>query len=40
VVAIVGADIHLAVGDAVILSAAPRHVYLFEPQSEMSLGAR
>lgn len=40
VVAIVGADTGLAVGDTVILSAAPRHVYLFEPQSEMSLGAR
>jgi ABC-type sugar transport system ATPase subunit len=40
VVAIVGADTRLAVGDTVILSAAPRHVYLFEPQSEMSLGAR
>jgi multiple sugar transport system ATP-binding protein len=40
VVAIVGADTRLAVGDTVILSAAPRHVYLFEPQSEMSLGTR
>jgi multiple sugar transport system ATP-binding protein len=37
VVAIVEADARLAVGDTVILSAAPRHVYLFNPQTELSL---
>jgi multiple sugar transport system ATP-binding protein len=37
VVAIVEADAQLAVGDTVILSAAPRHVYLFNPQTELSL---
>lgn len=37
VVAIVQADVRLAVGDNVVLSAAPRHVYLFNPQTELSL---
>ena len=37
VVAIVQADDRLAVGDSVVLSAAPRHVYLFNPQTELSL---
>jgi multiple sugar transport system ATP-binding protein len=37
IVAIVEADAPLAVGDTVILSAAPRHVYLFNPQTELSL---
>ena len=37
VVAIVQADVRLAVGDSVVLSAAPRHVYLFNPQTELSL---
>jgi multiple sugar transport system ATP-binding protein len=37
VVAIVEADARLAVGDNVILSADPRHVYLFNPQTELSL---
>jgi multiple sugar transport system ATP-binding protein len=39
VVAIVEADARLAVGDTVILSAAPRHVYLFNPQTELSLSS-
>jgi multiple sugar transport system ATP-binding protein len=39
VVAIVEADARLAVGDNVILSADPRHVYLFNPQTELSLSA-
>ena len=37
-VAIVEADARLAVGDTVSLWAEPRHVYLFDPQSEVSLG--
>jgi len=37
VVAIVEADARLAVGDTVVLSATPRHVYLFNPQTELSL---
>ncbi len=40
VVAIVDADAHLAVGDSVVLSAAPRHVYLFDPDRDMSLAVR
>jgi hypothetical protein len=40
VVAIVDADAHLAVGDSVVLSAAPRHVYLFDPDRDMSLTVR
>jgi len=39
VVAIVEADARLAVGDTVVLSADPRHVYLFNPQTELSLSA-
>jgi multiple sugar transport system ATP-binding protein len=40
VVAIVEAGTRLAVGDSVVLSATPRHVYLFDPQTELSLSAR
>jgi multiple sugar transport system ATP-binding protein len=38
VVAIVEAATHLTVGDSVLLSASPGHVYLFGPQNELSLG--
>jgi len=39
VVAIVEADARLTVGDSVVLSADPRHVYLFNPQTDLSLSA-
>ena len=39
VVAIVEADARLTVGDQIILSAPPRRVYLFEPESQATLGA-
>jgi multiple sugar transport system ATP-binding protein len=39
-VAIVDSDARLKVDDTVVLSAAPRHVYLFDTQSEQSLTAR
>ena len=40
VVAIVPSDARLSVGDSVVLSASPRHVYLFDPETDLSLAAR
>jgi multiple sugar transport system ATP-binding protein len=40
VVAIVEADARLKVGDTATLSASPRHVYLFEPETQLSLAAQ
>ena len=40
VVAIVEADARLRVGDTATLSALPRHVYLFDPESQATLATR